>query len=56
MCGTPQYVRNGPAKRCAIGGLIRRYSWRTALCSTKCAERFRTRREVTNGYIEQAAA
>jgi hypothetical protein len=56
MCITPQYVRNGAAKRCAICGLIRRYSWRTALCSTKCAERFRTRREVTNGYVEQAAA
>jgi hypothetical protein len=38
------------ANRCAICegrfGLIRHYSWRTALCSRKCVDRFKVRREV----------
>ena len=37
MRDSPQYRFNGAAKRCAICegkfGLIRHYSWRTALCS-----------------------
>lgn len=37
------------AARCAVCdrkfGLLRRYSWRTPLCSKKCVDRFRTRRE-----------
>jgi len=58
MCSTPQYVRNDAAKRCAICGLIRRYSWRTALCSKKCAERFKARREDDRKWLRrlQAAA
>jgi hypothetical protein len=35
--------------RCAVCdanfGLVRHYSWRTPLCSRKCVDRFRTRRE-----------
>jgi hypothetical protein len=44
MHNDPQY-RHDAAKRCAICdgrfGLIRHYSWRTALCSKKCADRFK---------------
>src|SRR5262249_18500214 len=40
MLTKPQHVRPSAAKRCAICdgkfGLIRHYSWRTALCSRKC--------------------
>lgn len=47
MRNSPQHPRNGAAKRCAVCegkfGLIRHYSWRTALCSRKCADRFKTR-------------
>jgi hypothetical protein len=62
MRNTPQYVCNGPAKRCAICdgqfGLIRHYSWRTALCSRKCAERFKARRADDYKWLRrlQAAA
>jgi hypothetical protein len=37
------------AARCAVCdgkfGLVRHYSWRTQLCSRKCVDRFRTRKE-----------
>jgi hypothetical protein len=37
------------AARCAVCDgkfdLVRHYSWRTQLCSRKCVDRFRTRRE-----------
>jgi hypothetical protein len=46
-----QYLRRDAAKRRAICdgkfGLIRYHSWRTALCSKKCAERFKTRQKGT---------
>jgi len=32
-------------------GLIRYYSWRTALCSKKCVDRFRTRRERDRRWL-----
>jgi hypothetical protein len=39
----------GKVARCAVCtgkfGLIRHYSWRTALCSRKCVDRFRARSE-----------
>lgn len=35
-------------------GLIRHYSWRTALCSKKCIDRFRTRRERDRRWLFQA--
>jgi hypothetical protein len=62
MRSTPQYGSNGTANRCAICdgkfGLIRHYSWRTALCSKKCAERFKARREDDDKWLRrlQAAA
>jgi hypothetical protein len=50
MRNIPQHhPSNSAAKRCAICdgkfGLIRHYVWRTALCSSKCAGRFRTRQD-----------
>ena len=55
MRNTPQYFCNGAAKRCAICdgkfGLVRYYSSRTALCSKKCAERFKARREGDRKWL-----
>jgi hypothetical protein len=55
MRNSPQFICNGAAKRCAICdgkfGLVRYYSWRTALCSKKCAERFKERREGDRKWI-----
>ena len=51
---------NGAAKRCAICegkfGLVRYYSWRTALCSKKCADRFKTRREDDRRFLPRIQA
>jgi hypothetical protein len=55
MRNSPQYFCNGAAKRCAICdgkfGLIRYYSWRTALCSKRCADRFKTRQENDRRWL-----
>ena len=56
MCTTPQYVRNGAAKRCAICGLIR-----TLLLANRTLfnEVRRTLQDPSGGYkwyVEQAAA
>lgn len=32
-------------------GLIRHYCWRTALCSTKCVNRFKARREADQKWL-----
>lgn len=32
-------------------GLIRYYCWRTALCSRKCVERFKVRREADRKWL-----
>ena len=49
MLNTQESLRTGRATRCAVCdgkfGLIRHYSWRTPLCSKKCVDRFRTRRQ-----------
>ena len=41
--------------RCAICdgkfGLVRHYSWRTQLCSTKCVDRFRARRQSDRNWM-----
>jgi hypothetical protein len=41
--------------RCAICdgkfGLVRQYSWRTALCSNKCVDRFRARRQNDHSWM-----
>ena len=40
---------SGKATRCAVCdgkfGLVRHYSWRTPLCSRKCADRLKARRQ-----------
>jgi hypothetical protein len=45
----------GAVKRCPICdgkfGLVRRYCWRTALCSKKCADRFRARQECDRRWL-----
>jgi hypothetical protein len=45
----------GRAARCAVCdgrfGLVRHYSWRTALCSGKCVDRFRARREGDRNWL-----
>jgi hypothetical protein len=42
-------LNHGRGKRCAVCdgkfGLVRYYSWRTPLCSKKCIDRFKVRRE-----------
>ena len=47
--------RHGKATRCAVCdgkfGLIRHYSWRTPLCSRKCVDRFRARRESDRNWL-----
>jgi len=55
-----QYHWNGTAKRCAICdgrfGLARHYVCRTALCSRKCADRFRIRRDDDRRWLHLAQA
>ncbi|SIO17144.1 hypothetical protein SAMN05443247_02530 [Bradyrhizobium erythrophlei] len=60
MRNIPQYPWNCEAKRCAICdgkfGLVRYYCWRTALCSKKCALRFKTRQEGDRRWLRQLHA
>lgn len=46
---------HGSVQRCAICagkfGLIRYYCWRTALCSKKCVDRFKARREADHRWL-----
>lgn len=48
---------HGSVKFCAMCGrrfgLVRYYSWRTALCSKKCVDRFRERREADHKWLRQ---
>ena len=50
-----RYPRDVATNRCPICngkfGLVRRYSWRTALCSRKCADRFRARKECDRRWL-----
>jgi hypothetical protein len=49
------HSRDVATKRCPICdrqfGLIRRYSWRTALCSKGCVDRFKTRQEADRKWL-----
>ena len=60
MFNSPQNLRNRAAKRCAICdgkfGLTRHYSWRTALCSKKCADRFKARQEGDRRWLPRLHA
>jgi hypothetical protein len=51
-CGS---LGTGKATRCAVCdgkfGLVRHYSWRTPLCSRKCVDRFRARRQTDRNWI-----
>jgi hypothetical protein len=55
MLNRPQELQNTAAKRCAMCGgkfgLIRHYSWRSHLCSKKCADRFNVRRESDRRWL-----
>ena len=55
-----QYCRKDAAKRCAVCGegfgLIRHYSWRTALCSKRCVDRFRSREAVDRRWLFRPCA
>jgi hypothetical protein len=57
MRNSPQHLCNGAAKRCPICegkfGLVRRYSWRTGLCSKKCVDRFKARQETDRRWLRQ---
>jgi hypothetical protein len=48
-------LRSGSAARCAVCdgkfGLVRHYSWRTPLCSKRCVDRFRIRRESDRNWL-----
>jgi hypothetical protein len=47
--------KSGRPTRCAVCdgkfGLVRHYSWRTPLCSRKCVDRFRSRRESDRNWV-----
>jgi hypothetical protein len=51
MLNCSESLECGMAARCAVCdgkfGLVRHRSWRTPLCSKKCVDRFRARRQVT---------
>jgi len=48
-------LRNNKVARCAVCdgkfGLVRHYWWRTPLCSSKCVDRFRVRRENDRTWL-----
>lgn len=60
MPNCSESLRNGRATRCAVCngrfGLIRHYSWRTPLCSKKCVDRFRARREADGNWVGKLLA
>src|ERR1700730_4243409 len=60
MFNHAQHHRNGAAKRCAICdrkfGLVRYYCWRTALCSRKCADRFKARQDGDRRWLRRLQA
>jgi hypothetical protein len=55
MPNCSESLRSGRAARCAVCdgkfGLVRHYSWRTPLCSKKCVDRFRARRESDRNWV-----
>lgn len=55
MSNCSESPRSGSAARCAVCdgkfGLVRHYSWRTPLCSKKCVDRFRARRESDRNWV-----
>jgi len=55
MLNRSQALQRTTAQCCTMCGgkfgLIRHYSWRSPLCSRKCAERFRARRENDRSWL-----
>jgi hypothetical protein len=55
MPNRSESLRNGRATQCAVCdgkfGLVRYYSWRTPLCSKKCIDLFRARRESDRNWL-----
>jgi hypothetical protein len=55
-----EFVREGASKRCPICegrfGLVRHYSWRTALCSRRCVDRFKARQKTDREWLSSARA
>jgi hypothetical protein len=55
MLNCSESTKSGSAARCAVCegkfGLVRHYSWRTPLCSKKCIDRFRARRESDRNWV-----
>lgn len=55
MLNKSRHHQHDHTKRCAVCdgrfGLVRYYSWRTALCSKKCLDRFRARREGDSNWL-----
>jgi hypothetical protein len=55
MRNHPQFCRGETVNHCAICdgrfGLLRHYSWRTALCSKKCVDRFKPREENDRRWL-----
>jgi hypothetical protein len=57
MRNSSQCIWHGAARRCAICdgrfGLIRHYACQTPLCSKKCADRLKARREDDRRWLSQ---
>jgi hypothetical protein len=55
MSNCSKSIRSGKATRCAVCdgkfGLVRHYSWRTALCSKNCVDRCRARRKSDSNWV-----
>jgi hypothetical protein len=55
MPNCSESLRSGSAARWAVCdgkfGLVRHYSWRAPLCSKKCVDRFRSRRESDRNWV-----
>jgi hypothetical protein len=55
MLNCSESLRRGRAARCSVCeckfGLVRYYSWRTALCSKKCVDCFRARRASDRNWL-----
>jgi hypothetical protein len=55
MPNCSESLRSGRATRCAVCdgnfGLVRYYSCRTPLCSGKCVDRFKARRESDRTWV-----
>jgi hypothetical protein len=55
MPNSCESVGTGKTPRCAVCdgkfGLVRHYSWRTPLCSKKCVDRFRARRQNDRNWM-----